>query len=239
MSCLFPLLSSDLLLWVAWRLIKKEVWSDPRPISLHVSTCSLPPPPASLFLSVPSDIKCCVSVFEQSQNRADRPHNVSGVWVMGCTHTHAHTSFIPSFSLSRLIHTLLWPWNGCILYPLCPLKHLIFTVCVCRCTSECIYTNKNLIDHYSPTPTWVTIIVCVLIQAPALVLVDWFLFPCVFCTCAAGAEWKEYVMVIFVLLTSQFIRWLLGPWGTRGFSLSSLFSFSYLSSNSKKTFNRN
>lgn len=47
-------------------------------------------------------------------------------------------------------------------------------------------------------------------------------------------------IVIFLLLTSQFIRWLLGPWCTGVFSLPSLsfFSSPSLFANSKKTFNR-
>lgn len=123
--------------------------------------------------------------------------------------------------------------------------HLLQCLCVCKylCTyynsSKWVYMAKSGIDHppqlsgrhhlYTNTSTsystfWLIPICCV----------------SVFHLCCQ--DWMGGIchIVIFLLLTSQFIRWLLGPWWTWVFSLSSrsLFSSPYLSANSKKTFNR-
>ncbi len=165
------------------------------------------------------------------------------------TDTHTHTPFIHSFSLSPLAHshgTRHWPWDGFVLDPLCPVKHLISeSASVCASLWTCnnnlngVYTTKNWIDQ---PPSWVAVSVCIPIQAPAIAQIDWFPFVCcLFCTCAAGDEWGGIChILIFLLLTSQFIRWLLRPWRTWVLSLPSLSFFSSLSLsvNSKKTINR-
>lgn len=187
--CLLPLLSSDLLLWVAWRLIKKEVRSDPslpsstHPFIRHPSrfpSCLDPFSPPRVFVSVfafrNQMLRLCLGAFTERSWPSLQCQRCLGNGLY--THTCTHTSFIPSFSLSQLIHTLLWPWDGCMLDPLCPVKHLIFTVCVCQCTSECVYTDKNtppphthLSDHHrlctntstSVSVTWlIRISLCIL-----------------------------------------------------------------------------
>lgn len=109
-------------------------------VYLHLSN-PVPPRVCLCFLFL-FDIKHALTVFSYSQRRLILPYNVGGVWVIGCAHAHAHTPFIHSFSLSLLFHsqaTRHWPWDRWMLDPLCPVKHLIFTVCICGF----LYTNMQ------------------------------------------------------------------------------------------------
>ena len=181
------------------------------------------------------------------------PYNVGGgVWVIGCTHTHTHTHtpFIHSFSLCLLSHSHTArrrPWDGCALDPLCPAKHLISPVFPTGC--DCLWTCNNNLNWVHTTKNW--------IDQPSQLSgrqrlytntstsysADWLIPICLLSVLhLCCRSWMGGIchIVIFLLLTSQFIRWLLGPWWTRVFSLPSLSfcSSPSLSDNSKKTFNR-
>lgn len=54
---------------------------------------------------------------------------------------------------------------------------------------------------------------CKPVQAPAIIQIDWFpLARCVFCTCLLAMNGGICHILIFLLLTSQFIRCFPGPW---------------------------
>lgn len=210
---------------------------------VSVRLCFSPPFHISNMLSLSTSIH---------GSESSLPYNVGGgVWVIGCAHTHIHTHslysqlfIVPTLSFTHCETSALgWMRVG----PSLPCKAFDFARlpsawdCLWTCNNNLnwVHTTKNWIDQ----PSQLSGRQRLYTNTSTSYSADWLIPICLLsvlhlCCC----RWMGGIchIVIFLLLTSQFIRWLLGPWWTRVFSLPSLSfcSSPSLSDNSKKTFNR-
>ena len=128
------------------------------------------------------------------------------------THTRTHTPFIRRFSLSPHSFTRDIGLGMDVCLP----RETFDSSPSCVCFSTC--NNQAKLNWSTPLPYRE----CLYTNTPAIARFDWFPFVCCLFLhlCCWGVNGRGICyIVILLLLTSQFIRWLLGPWWARVFSL--------------------